>query len=109
MQINRKPSLDQSKAAMPLWEVCLLQLILSFFSSSLFFSLAKDVTSAVRAEMIRRGQLLMGYSSLAVTCGDRTLSFPFFFRFVAVGRQLAPDNLVFALEHLKQIGKDLFP
>jgi hypothetical protein len=65
------------------------------------------VTSAVRGEMVKRGQLLMGYSSLALNCEKSSFAFPYFFRFVAVGRQLSLEHLVFALKHLQEIGNDV--
>ncbi len=70
----------------------------------LSFSFVGSVTSAVRAEMLNRGQLMLGYSTLSI----QSWAMPNFFRFVAVGRQIGPEHLVFALEHLREIGNQIY-
>jgi hypothetical protein len=62
------------------------------------------VTSAVRAEMLNRGQLQIAYSTLNI----QSWALPNFFRFVAVGRQIGPQHLVFVLEHLREIGNQIY-
>lgn len=62
-----------------------------------------DVTAAVRAEMLKRGQMLMGYASIK-TSG---VSLPNFFRFISIQRSLRKEHLVFALNHLREIGNSI--
>lgn len=57
------------------------------------------ITSSIRAEMVKQGRILMGYSSLSSFGGV-----PSFFRFVAVSLRLQPEHLTFSLNHLKEIG-----
>ncbi len=58
--------------------------------------------------MVNRGQVLLGYSSLDLVSSKGKFSFPYFFRFVNVSRHLSADHIVFTLEHLKEIGSDIF-
>ncbi len=54
--------------------------------------------------MVNQGKLLMAYSTLNVI----SHSFPYFFRFVAIGRQLNVEQLHFILDHIKSVGEELY-